>query len=83
MGEIASFDFPEEWPNLVTNLLHMFDKSDPKSVTASSSLKCLLMVSEHFHSAQIQQVFPNLVRKLMQLEQFMVILGAIFDESFR
>jgi hypothetical protein len=62
MGEIAENDFPEKWPNLVTNLLHLFENSNPTAPTAGSSMKCLLVVSEHFNDAQVQFVFPNLVR---------------------
>jgi hypothetical protein len=72
MGEIAEHDFPEQWPNLVTNLLHLFENSNPTAPAASSSLKCLLLVSQHFHDKQIQHVFPNLVRLIFNLVLIMM-----------
>ncbi|KAL0489211.1 importin-IPO9 [Acrasis kona] len=67
IGEIAQFDFPEKWPDLVSNLLNLFSKSDPKSAVAANSLKCLLIVSEHFNDSQIELVYPNLVPSLLNI----------------
>jgi hypothetical protein len=72
ISEISSFDFPEQWPNLckkltfnsstkVTGLMELFTKSEPSSLQAYGSIKCLSLVAEHFNDTQLTIVFPNLV----------------------
>eukprot|EP01080_Neovahlkampfia_damariscottae_P010513 gene10513-3035_t len=61
ISEISSFDFPENWPNLLSGLLDLFTKSEPNSVAAYGSIKCLSLVAEHFNDTQISIVFPQLV----------------------
>eukprot|EP01059_Diplonema_ambulator_P014297 TRINITY_DN25176_c0_g1_i1.p1 TRINITY_DN25176_c0_g1~~TRINITY_DN25176_c0_g1_i1.p1 ORF type:complete len:1002 (+),score=114.19 TRINITY_DN25176_c0_g1_i1:88-3006(+) len=45
VGEIATHDFPEEWPTLLTDLVNVLASSQPPPVVAAT-VKCLRLIAE-------------------------------------
>jgi hypothetical protein len=59
IAQIAEFDFPEKWPNLLGGLLHLLGSGDP--ATIFGSVTCLALLSEHFSTAQLPIAFPKII----------------------
>lgn len=67
ISEIASYDFPEKWPNLLNGLVQFLQSND--SVQIYGSITCLSLVAEHFSTQQLPTVFPKLVPFMNQMVQ--------------
>lgn len=61
ISEIAHFDFPERWPNLLQGLMNILNNSKPTDSQTFGAIKCLSLVVEHFSDSQLTIVFPTLV----------------------
>ena len=69
IAEIASHDFPEQWPDLITVLIQQFESAGNNEKMAYGSLKCLSLVAEHFSDHQVGVLFPNLFPYAMKVAE--------------
>ena len=67
IGEIASHDFPENWPDLLETLLNLFQSAQPTNSQAFGALKCMSIVAEHFADNQLFSLFPKLFPYVMNV----------------
>lgn len=67
IAEIASFDFPEQWSDLLSVLIQQFENAKTNKHLAYGSLKCLSLVAEHFGDRQVEVLFPNLFPYVMNI----------------
>eukprot|EP00455_Lapot_gusevi_P035725 TRINITY_DN3959_c0_g1_i4.p1 TRINITY_DN3959_c0_g1~~TRINITY_DN3959_c0_g1_i4.p1 ORF type:complete len:1097 (+),score=422.74 TRINITY_DN3959_c0_g1_i4:91-3381(+) len=72
IGQIATHDFPDNWPGLLEKLVSYISSNDP--IAVQGGIRALVLFAEEIHEAQlpavIQVLFPVLLRVLAAPEVF-------------